>query len=91
MKLFIPVILGTGREGRRSEKVARFVFDEAGKHPDIETELLDVGDFRLPATDRTEGSEILDGSYKKQLGVLLEELVWFAKALKSAREEVEKT
>jgi len=26
--LFIPVLLGTGREGRRSESVANFVFGE---------------------------------------------------------------
>jgi NAD(P)H-dependent FMN reductase len=40
--LFIPVILGTGREGRRSEPVANFVFSEVRKREHIETELIDI-------------------------------------------------
>ena len=40
--LFIPVILGTGRRGRRSEPVANFVFAELEKREGIETELIDV-------------------------------------------------
>lgn len=55
--LFIPVILGTAREGRRSEHAARFVFEELKKRGGIETEFLDVRDFRLPATDDTGESE----------------------------------
>ena len=57
MKLFIPVILGTARAGRQTEKAARYVLEEVQKHPEIETELLDVRDFRLPATDNSEESE----------------------------------
>lgn len=57
MKLYIPVILGTAREGRQSEKVAGFVREQVVKHPAIETELLDVRDFRLPATDNTGASK----------------------------------
>lgn len=57
MKLFIPIILGTAREGRWSEKVAKFVFSEVQKHPEIESELLDVRDFRLSATDNSQESE----------------------------------
>lgn len=57
VKLYIPVILGTGREGRHSENVARFVLEEVKKNPEIESELLDVRDFRLPATDNTGKSE----------------------------------
>ena len=56
MKLFIPVILGTAREGRNSEKAAHFVLQEVTAWPEIETQLLDVRDFRLPATDKTESS-----------------------------------
>lgn len=56
-KLYIPVILGTAREGRMSEKVADFVRGEAAGREEIETELLDVRDFRLPATDNTQESE----------------------------------
>jgi NAD(P)H-dependent FMN reductase len=55
-ELFIPVILGTAREGRQSEKVARiFVSEAAGAG--VESELLDVRDYRLPATDRTGAPE----------------------------------
>ena len=39
---FIPVILGTGREGRRSEPVANFVFAEVKKRARVETELIDI-------------------------------------------------
>lgn len=55
--LYIPIILGTAREGRNSEKVARYVYEEVKKRGDVETELLDVRDFRLPATDSTGASE----------------------------------
>jgi len=56
--LFIPIILGTAREGRRSEHAARFVLEEIKKRDGIETELIDVRDFRLPATDDTGETEI---------------------------------
>ena len=52
--LFIPIILGTGREGRHSEHAARFVLEQVKKRDDIETEFLDVRDFRLPATSDDE-------------------------------------
>ncbi len=40
--LFIPVILGTSRVGRASEKVARFVVRHLAAMPAVETELVDV-------------------------------------------------
>ncbi len=40
--LFVPVILGTARQGRQSEQVARFVFEQTKKRTDVETELIDV-------------------------------------------------
>ena len=40
--LVIPVILGTARQGRQSENVARFVFEQTKKRADVETELIDV-------------------------------------------------
>jgi NAD(P)H-dependent FMN reductase len=49
--LYLPVILGTNRKERRSVFVARWLFAEMGKRPEIETELFDVGDFVLPADD----------------------------------------
>ena len=50
--MYIPVILGTARKGRQSEKVARFILAEV-KKAGLETELLDVRDYRLEATDNT--------------------------------------
>jgi len=57
MKLYIPVILGTAREGRRSEKAANFVLKEFQKFNEAETELIDVRDYRIQATDDTEEQE----------------------------------
>lgn len=53
--MFIPVILGTAREGRQSEKAARFMLQEA-LDAGLESEILDVRDYRLAATDNTEKS-----------------------------------
>ncbi|MDD5317199.1 MAG: NAD(P)H-dependent oxidoreductase [Candidatus ainarchaeum sp.] len=53
--MYVPVILGTAREGRESGKVARFVLGEARKFG-FESEVLDVRDYGVPATDRSGGS-----------------------------------
>ncbi|MFA5083768.1 MAG: NADPH-dependent FMN reductase [Candidatus Paceibacterota bacterium] len=53
--MYIPVILGTAREGRQSEKVARFVRQEAVDFG-LETEIIDVRDYRIEATNNTENS-----------------------------------
>ena len=50
--MFIPVILGTARLGRESEKVANFILDEVRK-AGFQTELLDVRSYRIDATDKT--------------------------------------
>ena len=55
---FIPVILGTPRNGRMSARVAEFVATEAGKRPDVETLLVDVREVRLPGDNA--GEEIKD-------------------------------
>jgi len=51
--MYIPIILGTAREGRRSEKAANFVLREFQKQEGVETELIDVRDYRIAATDNT--------------------------------------
>lgn len=48
--MFIPVVLGTAREGRFSEKVAKFVLEQV-KAKGIESEILDVRDYRIPASN----------------------------------------
>lgn len=47
-KLYIPVILGTNRQGRQSKLVADFVLQEVNKRDDMEGSLVDVRDFALP-------------------------------------------
>jgi NAD(P)H-dependent FMN reductase len=57
-KLFLPVLLGTNRNGRESENVARWLVGEMAKRAEIETKLFDVRDFDLPQDDYgTEMSE----------------------------------
>ncbi len=52
--LFIPVILGTTRKGRASENVAKFVYGEVQKRPNIETELIDLRDLHFALDDAGE-------------------------------------
>jgi NAD(P)H-dependent FMN reductase len=59
--IFIPVILGTTRQGRASENVAKFVFGELGKRDGVETELIDIRDVRLPTDD--EGEAVKDARF----------------------------
>jgi NAD(P)H-dependent FMN reductase len=50
-KLFIPVILGTIREGRASEAVAHFMHTKLLALPDVQTKLIDIRTLDLPWTD----------------------------------------
>ena len=59
--LFIPIILGTARRGRESEKVARFVFEQTKKRADIETELIDV--CKLPMKLDDAGEQMKDPTF----------------------------
>jgi NAD(P)H-dependent FMN reductase len=52
--LFIPVILGTARQGRQTENVARFVLEQTKKRADVETELIDVRDLPMKLDDAGE-------------------------------------
>ncbi len=46
----VAIILGTAREGRMSEHIAKFVFEYAQKREDIEPIFIDVRDFPQTAT-----------------------------------------
>jgi len=48
--MYIPIILGTAREGRQSEKVAKFMLSEIIKN-NLESEIIDVRDYKIEATD----------------------------------------
>lgn len=52
--LFVPVILGTTRQGRMSEHAAKLLLDEVGKRPNVETELIDIVKLPLPVDDAGE-------------------------------------
>lgn len=52
--MYIPIILGTARKGRQSEKVARYLEQEVSKNSAIETKVLDVADYQPEVTDNTE-------------------------------------
>ena len=62
--LFIPVILGTPRQGRRSEYAAKFVLDETKKRAGVETELIDVRALGLSMNDAGEQIKIPEFSEK---------------------------
>jgi len=59
--LFIPVILGTPRQGRMSEHVAAFMLEEITKRDEIETTLIDIRTLAFPLTDA--GEAIKDSQF----------------------------
>ena len=61
--LFIPVLLGTARQGRQSEHVARFVFEQTKKRVDVETDLIDVREIPMRLDD--EGEQMKDPAFSK--------------------------
>ena len=64
--VFLPVILGTSRQGRLSEHAARFVLEEVSKRPDMETELIDIRKILLPIDDA--GEAIKDPFFSATVG-----------------------
>ncbi len=65
MKLNIALILGTAREGRQSETVARFVFAELQKQPEVTAELIDIRDHLKSYTKRQSDGAAQDDLQKK--------------------------
>jgi NAD(P)H-dependent FMN reductase len=63
--IFIPVILGTPRQGRFSEYVARFVLGEVAGREGVETELIDIREIQLPASDA--GEAIKDSRFSESI------------------------
>lgn len=54
-KLFLPVLLGTNRKQRNSERPAKWLVGEMEKRAEIQTKLFDVSDFALPHDDYGQG------------------------------------
>lgn len=59
--IFIPVILGTSRQGRMSEMVAKFVYEEVENWHGVETELIDIRQLKFPTDDA--GESIKDAHF----------------------------
>ena len=61
--LFIPVILGTPRQGRMSENAAKFIHGETSRREGVKTELIDVRDIPLSLNDA--GEQIKDPKFSE--------------------------
>ena len=59
--LFIPVILGTVRQGRMSLPAARLMATELARRPGIETELIDIA--RIPLRTDDAGEAVKDPAF----------------------------
>ena len=67
-KLYFPILLGTRREGRSSEKVAQFLVEHASKNLEIEVELFDVRDMVFDA--KKEGQQLKELNPKWHKAIL---------------------
>ncbi|NEP46917.1 MAG: NAD(P)H-dependent oxidoreductase [Okeania sp. SIO2H7] len=56
--LFIPVILGTVRQGRMSEAIAKFIVEQVEKYEGVETELIDIRELPIPIDDAGPNAKI---------------------------------
>jgi len=64
-RLFIPVILGTIRQGRMSAHAAQFVAYQLSGRDTVETELIDIATLPLSRTD--EGQAIKDPTFSAKM------------------------
>ncbi|CAN5496035.1 NAD(P)H-dependent oxidoreductase [soil metagenome] len=63
--LYIPIILGTPRQGRKSAHVARFILEQASTRAGVETELIDVRELPLRIDDA--GEQIKIPAFSEQM------------------------
>jgi NAD(P)H-dependent FMN reductase len=61
--LFIPVILGTTRQGRLSTNAARFVYEQVRKFEGVDSVLIDLLEMDLPTKDA--GEQIKDPKFSE--------------------------
>ncbi|MEO8439678.1 MAG: NAD(P)H-dependent oxidoreductase [Spartobacteria bacterium] len=64
--VFLPLLLGTARLGRASEKVARFVFEQASQRSDLQTEWIDIREIPLSNSDA--GEALKDAKFSATVG-----------------------
>jgi NAD(P)H-dependent FMN reductase len=63
--LFIPILLGTARQGRESEHAAKFVFEQTKKRAGVETELIDVRTLPMKLDDA--GEQMKDPAFARKI------------------------
>jgi NAD(P)H-dependent FMN reductase len=61
--LFIPIILGTARKGRRSEYAARLLLEQTKARARVETELVDVAKVPMRLDDA--GEQMKDAAFSE--------------------------
>src|SRR5260370_35936085 len=64
--LFLPVILGTARQGRESEHVAKLVYEQTKKRAGVETEFIDVRTLPMKLDDA--GEQMKDAKFSATIG-----------------------
>jgi NAD(P)H-dependent FMN reductase len=62
--MFLPILLGTVRQGRQSEKVARLLLERAQAHLEIETQLFDPREMKFPMTDEGQSLKNLNPEWR---------------------------
>lgn len=65
--LYLPILLGTNRKNRESEKVAKYVEGLLKENPEIETKLFDVRDFYFPSDDQGQSTGKMNPEFKKAM------------------------
>jgi NAD(P)H-dependent FMN reductase len=63
--LFVPVLLGTPRQGRMSEDAAKLMVTRVGVRPGVETELIDVATLPIPVDDA--GEAVKDQEFSEKM------------------------
>ncbi|MFN7133444.1 MAG: NADPH-dependent FMN reductase [Myxococcales bacterium] len=63
MELRIGVIIGSTREGRQGERVARWVAALAGERSGLAVELVDLRDFPLPFYPHAQPTKLAEAGY----------------------------
>lgn len=63
----IKVIIGSTRQGRFGDKPAKWIFDQAKKKAEVETELLDLRDYPLPFFDEPISPSMIEEPYKNEV------------------------
>jgi NAD(P)H-dependent FMN reductase len=62
----IGIIVGSTRQGRQGEKVARWVEREAAKHPALKTEWIDLAEWIFPPYPHAKPTKLAEKTYESE-------------------------